>query len=155
MAMADDMYDSSPSEGPDPRDGAGDMNASGHDDAVSRQIGKWAEQLLQLDRRNNLLYFKLGRSAIGITSIAPDELDERLRRSRHGLKFPYVPPAQARRRGFATESDTNHTDDAVVRPGDMTTDREPTDLQRRLRNLQRKDRVSGRRSRASTFSSLL
>ena len=117
--MADDMHDSSPSEGPDPRDGPSDMNTSGHDDAVSRRIGEWAERRLQLDRRNNLLYFKLGRSAIGITSIAPDELDERLRRSRRGLEFPYVPPAQTRRRGFATESDTNHTDDAVVYPAEL------------------------------------
>ena len=136
----DDIHDSSPSEGPDPRDGSGDMNASGHDDAVSRQIGEWAKRLLQLDRRNNLLYFKPGRSAIGITSIAPDELDERLRGSQRGLKFPYAPPAQARRRGLAEQNDTNHTDDAVVYPGDMTTDCEPTDLQRRLRNLERKDR---------------
>ena len=116
------------------------MDASSHDDAVSRRIGDWAERLLQLDRRNNLLYFKPGRSAIGITDTTPDELDERLRRSRLGLEFPYAAPAKARRRGFATESDTNHTDDAVIYPGDMTTDCEPTDLQRRLRNLQRKDR---------------
>ena len=140
MAMADDIANSSPSEGPDPTVSLGDIGARDDDDAIARRIGEWAERLLQLDRRNYLLYFKLGRSAIGITSIAPDELDERLRRSRRGLEFPYVPPAQTRRRGFATESDTNHTDDAVVYPGDMTTDCEPTDLQRRLRNLQRKDR---------------
>ena len=140
VAMADDMHDSRPYEGPDPRDGSGNMNASGHDDVVSLRIGEWAKRLLQLDRRNNLLYFKLGRSAIGITDITPDGLDERLRRSRRGLEFPYVPPAQARRRGFAAQNDTNHTDDADVYPGDITTDCEPTDLQRRLRNLERKDR---------------
>ena len=116
------------------------MNTSGHDDAVSRRIGEWAERLLQLDRRNNLLYFKPGRRAIGITGITPDELDERLRRSRRGLKFPYVSPTPARRRGFAAQEDTDHTDDPVVHPGDIDTDCEPADLQRRLRNLQRRDR---------------
>ena len=138
--MADDMPSSSPSEDPNPTVGHGDLSASDHEDAIARRIGEWAKRLLQLDRRNNLLYFKPGRSAIGITSMTPDELDERLRRSRRGLEFPYAPTGQTRRRGFATQEDTNHTDDAVVYPGDMTTDCEPTDLQRRLRNLERKDR---------------
>ena len=51
-----------------------------------------------------------------------------------------MPPAQARRRGFAAQEDTDHTDDPVVHSGDMSTDCEPADLQRRLRNLQRRDR---------------
>ncbi len=117
-----------------------DISTTDHDDAISRRIGEWANRLLQLDRRNNLLYFKPGRSAVGITSITPDELDERLRRSRRGLEFPYVPPTQSRRRGFAAQEDTGHTDDPVVHPGDMSTNCEPADLQRRLRNLQRRDR---------------
>ncbi len=138
--MADDMPDSSPSEGPYPADGLGFMSTGDHDDAIARRIGEWAKRLLQLDRCNNLLYFKPGRSAVGITSIAPSQLDDRLRRSRRGLEFPYAPPAQSRRRGFATQDDPDHTDAPAVHPGDMTTDCEPTDLQRRLRNLQRRDR---------------
>ena len=138
--MADDMLNSSPSKGPNPTDGLGYTRTGDHDDAIARRIGEWATRLLQLDRRNNLLYFKPGRSAVGITSIAPTQLDERLRRSRRGLEFPYAPPAQSRRRGFATQDDPDHTDARTVRPGDMTTDCEPTDLQRRLRNLQRRDR---------------
>ena len=117
-----------------------DISASDHDDPIAGRISEWANRLLQLDRRNNLLYFKPGRSAVGITGISPDELDERLRRSRRGLEFPYVPPTRSRRRGFAAQADTDHTDAPVVHPGDMTTDCEPADLQRRLRNLQRRDR---------------
>ena len=138
--MADDIPNSSPSEGPDPTDGLGYMSTGDHDDAIARRIGEWAKRLLQLDRRNNLLYFKPGRSAVGITSVAPNQLDERLRRSRRGLEFPYASPAQSRRRGFATQDNPDHTDAPAVHPGDMTTDCEPTDLQRRLRNLQRRDR---------------
>ncbi len=138
--MADDIAKSSPSEGPDPTVSLGDIGARDDDDAIARRICEWADRLLQLDRRNNLLYFKPGRSAVGITSITPDELDERLRRSRRGLEFPHSPPAPTRRRGFAVQDDNNYTDDVVVYPGDMTTDCEPADLQRRLRNLQRRDR---------------
>ena len=139
VAMADDLLNLSSSDSPDVTDGLGDTNAGDHD-AISRRIGEWAKRLLQLDRRNNLLYFKPGRSAVSITGITPDELDERLRRSRRGLEFPYAPPAQSRRRGFGTQGDTDHTEDSAVQLGDMTTDCEPADLQRRLRNLQRKDR---------------
>lgn len=117
-----------------------DMCTSGHDDPVAERISEWANRLLQLDRRNNLLYFKPGRSAVGITSTRPGELDERLRRSRRGLEFPYVPPTKSRRRGFAAQEDTEHAEAPVAHPGDMSTDCEPADLQRRLRNLQRKDR---------------
>ena len=109
-------------------------------DPIAERISEWANRLLQLDRRNNLLYFKPGRSAVGITGISPDELDAQLRRSRRGLEFPYVPPTRSRRRGFDAQEDTGHTEAPVVHAGDMTTDCEPADLQRRLRNLQRRDR---------------
>ena len=127
MVMAGDMHDSIPFEGPDPKDGSGDMNASDHDDPIAERISEWANRLLQFDRRNNLLYFKPGRSAVGITRVSPDELDERLRRSKRGLEFPYVPPTRSRRRGFEAQE---NADAPVVHPGDMTTDREPADLQR-------------------------
>ncbi len=111
-----------------------------HDDAVAHRIGEWAKRLLQLDRRNNLLYFKPGRSVVGITGVLPDQLAGRLLKSRRGLKFPYTPPAPSRRRGFAPQDDPDHTDIPPVQPGDITTDCEPGDLQRRLRNLQSKAR---------------
>ena len=110
------------------------------DETTSRRIGEWAKRLLQLDRRNNLLYFKPGRSAVGITGVSPNNLNSRLRRSRRGLEFPYVPPGQRRRRGFNVESDEGSTNTQSVSSGDLETDCEPSDLQRRLRNLQRRDR---------------
>ena len=109
------------------------------DDIISRRIGEWQERLLQLDRRNNLLYFKSGRSTVGITGIEPDDLDRRLAGTRRGLSFPYVPPGRRRRRGFEP-SDDAEPDEPVVTPGDLQTDVEPADLQRRLGNLRRKER---------------
>ena len=111
-----------------------------HDDAVAHRIGEWAKRLLQLDRRNNLLYFKPGRSVVGITEILPDQLAEQLHKSRRGLQFPYVPPVPSRRRGFAIQDEPNHTNMPLVQLGDIATDCEPGDLQRRLRNLQSKAR---------------
>ena len=114
--------------------------ASDADGAIARRIGEWQTRLLQLNRRNNLLYFKPGRSAVGITEIAPDELDARLRRARRGLQFPHVNRRPTRRRGFAIEDGTQAHAEPEIRPGDLTTDCEPGDLQRRLGNLRRRDR---------------
>ena len=117
---------------------AGDKSGRGNDQVV-RLLADWAKRLLQLDRRNNLLYFKPGRSAVGVTGVASDQLVRRLHRSPLGLKFPYTPPLPRRRQGFATEDETG--DDApLVLPGDLTTDCEPADLQRRLTSLWRRNR---------------
>lgn len=86
-----------------------------------------------------MLYFKPGRSAVGITDITLDTLDKRLRRSRTGLRFTYVMPRK-RKRGFSTTSDAGRDEEPRVIQGDLSTDCEPADLQRRLRNLQRRDR---------------
>ena len=115
------------------------MTTRNNDDAIARRIGEWAERLLQLDRRNNLLYFKPGRSAVGIMGIAPDAIDAQLRRSRKGITFPYAPPTP-RRRGFDVQNAPDPADTPTVRRGDVETDCEPADLQRRLGNLRRKDR---------------
>ena len=40
-------------------------SVDGRDDRVARRISEWQTRLLQLDRRNNLLYFKPGRSVVG------------------------------------------------------------------------------------------
>ena len=134
-------------EAPTPREGGGgaggsdDGSDSSDADAVSRRIAEWQTRLLQLNRRNNLLYFRPGRSTVGITDIAPDELDDRLGRSRNGLSFPYAPPRPVQRSGFAGEDDP--ADEAADPPavgGDLTTDCDVADLQRRLRNLRRRDR---------------
>lgn len=113
------------------------MNA---EDVISERIGEWQTRLLQLNRRNNLLYFKPGRSAVGITNIALDELDARLGRSRIGLAFPYVTPFRRRRRGFRPPEKQQPAEKPKVSKGDLTTDCEVNDLQRRLGNLRRRYR---------------
>jgi len=133
-------------------DGTDDTNGDAHlgsepesadgttDDPIASRIGEWQTRLLQLNRRNNLLYFKPGRSAFGITGLGPDELYDRLRRSRRGLEFPYAPPP--RRRGRFAQDDESEEEPAapVSSPSDLTTDCEVVDLQRRLSNLRRRDR---------------
>ena len=134
-----------PDEFPNPGTSTGSSEGPGEtlgndERAIREKIGEWAKRLLQLDRRNNLLYFKPGRSAIGITNIPPDKLASRLRRSRRGLEFPYVPPGQRGRRGFDVDTDEDSAITPSVSSGDLETDCEAADLQRRLRNLQRRDR---------------
>ena len=140
MTTPDELSIQRSPEGPKSTAGPGEAPGNDHDAAIRERIGDWAKRLLQLDRRNNLLYFKPGRSAVGITSVSPNELDERLRRARRGLEFPYVPPFHSRRRGFVPQDESETTDGPTVQRGDLTTDCDPFDLQRRLRNLQRKDR---------------
>lgn len=95
--------------------------ASDADGAIARRIGEWQTRLLQLNRRNNLLYFKPGRSAVGITEIAPDELDARLRRARRGLQFPHVnrrPTRRRRVRNRGRHAGSCGTRDSAGRPDD-------------------------------------
>ena len=113
---------------------------AGADEVINQRIGEWQTRLLQLDRRNNLLYFKPGRSTVGITGVAADELVARLRRGRRGLRFPYTPERPVRRRGFAVEEADSEPAEPAVSAGDIETDCEVGDLQRRLRNLRRRDR---------------
>ncbi len=51
-----------------------------HSVKLAEVIGEWQTRLLQLDRRNNLLYFKAGRSAIRIIDTL--DLQRRLRNLR-------------------------------------------------------------------------
>ena len=102
---------------------------------VSERIGEWQNRLLQLGRRNQLLYFRPGRTAVGIIDTTPDELRTRLERSRSGLRFPYV---QRRSRRFADPG--KEAPDDLVREGDLATDCDAKDLQRRLFNLYKRDR---------------
>lgn len=127
-------------------DGSELVSVDERDDLIARRIREWQTRLLQLDRRNNLLYFKPGRSAVGITEIGPDELDRRLQTSRSGLSFTYAERRQARKggveqvpgRGDADEPGTEEGPRIIA--GELHTDCEPVDLQRRLRNLWRRDR---------------
>ena len=89
---------------------------------VSERIGEWQNRLLQPGRRNQLLYFRPGRTAIGIIDTTPDELRTRLERSRSGLRFPYV---QRRGRRFANPG--KEAPDDIVFKGDLATDCEAKD----------------------------
>ncbi len=61
------------------------------DEIVAAVMADWQKKLLQLDRRNNLLYFKPGR-AIEIVNATVDGLTEQLVASRNGLSFDFVEP---------------------------------------------------------------
>jgi very-short-patch-repair endonuclease len=103
---------------------------------ISTTIASWQTKLLQLDRRNSLLYFRGQRSSVGIIETGPDDLLDRLQRSRTGLKFPY---AEARRKaGSLSESDEERY---LIVPGDFEADIPAATLQKRLLSLYRKDRV--------------
>lgn len=109
---------------------------------ISKVIAGWQTKLLQLDRRNSLLYFRGQRGpqsksgAVGIVGTSPDELLERLQRSRTGLSFPYA--EQRTRTPDLSEDERARTD--LVRPGDLESDCAPVPLQPRLLNLHRKER---------------
>lgn len=96
---------------------------------------------MQLDRRNQLLYFKPGRSAVTVLAAGPDAFLERLLRSRKGLQFDFVPPRRSdRRSSFGSASDPPEGQPEQAIAGEIETDCPVLDLQRRLRNLQRRDR---------------
>src|SRR4051794_20719525 len=103
---------------------------------ISNVIAGWQTKLLQLDRRNSLLYFRGQRSSVGIVETSPDELLDRLQRSRNGLAFPY---AEQRRPAKAMTAGEKGSENYTV-PGDIETDIAPIPLQRRLLNLHRQDR---------------
>ena len=137
MATVDDTGDTNRAHSHASEPGGADGTT---DDPIASRIRDWQTRLLQLNRRNNLLYFRPGRNTVGITGFGPDELYNRLRRSRRGLEFPYAPPP--RRRGRLAEADEPEEEPAApVSPrADLATDCEVVDLQRRLRNLRRRER---------------
>ncbi len=89
----------------------------------------WKERLLQLDRRNTLLYFKPNR-AVRIVDRDPDQIVEELVSKRGGLAFDFVEP----RRKLAEPPERPD------RPGDLHSDLPLLDLQRRLGALRTRDR---------------
>ena len=104
-------------------------------------IGRWQQNLLDLTRRNRLLFFKPGKTVVRLLETEPDSLIEDLS-ARNGLSFDF-----AERKARPDSLSILHTDvekrdeesDVTVVPGDLTTDCAPLELQRRLRVLQRKD----------------
>ena len=113
---------------------------SEHSDKLAEVIGEWQTRLLQLDRRNNLLYFKPGRSAVQVVGTSPDVITEALISSRRGLSFDYAEQRTRWSRGVDSDEDQEEKAEPYVIPGDIRTEIDPLDLQRRLRNLRRKDK---------------
>lgn len=102
---------------------------------LSSTIHGWQERLLQLDRRNTLLYFKGGSTTVPIPTDSVDDLDTRLRQSRTGLTFPFaerlgrIPSSR-----FAVRPvEEAATPRVRVTPGDLSSSVEPLEPQRRLR----------------------
>ena len=118
------------------------MLSKATDEIVATVMADWQKKLLQLDRRNNLLYFKPGR-AIEIVNTTVDGLTEQLIASRNGLSFDFVePPRRGGRGSFSLDDDVDEEEEAepVVIPGEIDTLLTTPDLLRRLRTLRRKDR---------------
>ena len=126
------------------------------DSRIDAAIERWQSGLLQLNRRNNLLYFKgnpeqarteSGRRAtlhcVPITNFGPDEIDEYLQSARKGRTFDFA-GRRRRPRGVQvgpTSGDSARTDDDIeLQPGDLKTDIEPLPLQRVLHRLLKRER---------------
>ena len=125
-------------------------------EGVNASVARWQSQLLQLNRRNNLLYFK-GNTipkdpqssrrptvrCVPINRFKPDGVDDYLQRARRGRTFDYA-RRRRRRRSTKLEPATAEPVEAVadiefVR-GDLPTDVEPLALQRVLLRFLRKER---------------
>lgn len=114
-------------------------------DIVQATIAEWQNRLLQLDRRNNLLYFKQGaRSSVRILTDDVDDFVVTLSESKAGLDFDYGEPRSKKRVDpFAVDEELEPDADEpgpLIIEGDIRADCPPLDLQKRLRALRRKDR---------------
>ncbi len=114
-------------------------------DSTSNVVEGWQRRLLQLDRRNNLLYFKPGRTATLIADHSPDEIASLLDSSPRGLTFDYAEP-RSRPRGANrfqapnAQPEESEETEPYVREGDLQSDCTPPELQRKLGNLKRRAR---------------
>lgn len=121
-------------------------------DAVDAAVASWQSKLLQLDRRNNLLYFKgnpeqttpSGRSrstrCVPITNLDPNEVDEFLNR-RQKATFDMINTRQnpAEFDSQLTPNGSDQDDENII-SGRLKTDIEPRTLQGVLQRFLRKDR---------------
>jgi hypothetical protein len=112
--------------------------------AVVEAVRQWQTRLLQLDRRNALLYFAKGKRGVLIRGIEPHALLEQLAASRAGLAFAYAERVRAGN-GEIFEVPSAADDGAPesqvrVRPGDLDTDLAPLELQKRLSALSKRNR---------------
>jgi len=94
---------------------------------VSRAIAEWQKKLLQLDRRNNLLYFREGRSAVRFRDVLPTRIDAWLDSTQRTCRF-------------AELEDTGGKASRRTRVPRVATSLDEKELRRRLRALHRRDR---------------
>ncbi len=140
-----------PDELSDPTD-PGELIQESSDDIVGMAVATWQSKLLQLDRRNNLLYFKgnpeqvtpSGRSrstrCVPIINLNPDEVDEFLNQRRKAT-FDFVErKSNPRRFDSQLMSDDSDQNDERVIPGKLKTNIEPHTLQSVLQRFLKKDR---------------
>ena len=133
---------------PRPERPAGAANADVPASFVEAVSG-WQERLLQLDRKNHLLYFKPGRSAVLVarhtgesewTAHSADTITALLSTTR-SLSFDYVDPrTRLRRTAFdaaEAERQEEEFEPRVIR-GDLLSDCPTSELQRRLSILRRR-----------------
>lgn len=120
------------------------MSSASRQQAVIEAVRQWQTRLLQLDRRNALLYFAMGKRGVALQGMEPHALLEQLAASRSGLAFAYAERVRASS-GELFDVPSATEDEAPeprvrVRPGDLDTDLAPFELQKRLGALSKRDR---------------
>ena len=109
---------------------------------LTEVIARWQQRLLDLTKRNRLLYFKPGKTAVRITSHTPNELSEQLLAHPSGLSFDYAERRQSQEPLFPDPSSEQvevPDPEPDLTAVDLGTDCEVFDLHRRLKLLKRKD----------------
>ena len=113
-------------------------------DSFQERVSSWRERLLQLDRRNALIYFKPeSRSVLRIEGQTSDEIANLLdSKGAGGASFDYVEARRRRRTpgssGEASIDAEDADDNASIIPGELRGDCSSVELQRRLGNLRRR-----------------
>lgn len=120
------------------------MSSALRQQAVIEAVRQWQTRVLQLDRRNPLLYFAMGKRGVALRGIEPHTLLEQLAESRSGLAFAYAERVRAGSGELfdvpsATEDEATEPQ-VLVRPGDLDTDLAPLELQKRLGALSKRNR---------------
>lgn len=120
------------------------MSTASQQQAVIRAVRQWQTRLLQLDHRNSLLYFAMGKRGVTIRGQEPHVLLDRLASSRSGLAFAFAERVRAGS-GELFDVPSANEDEAPepqvrVRPGDLDTDLAPLELQKRLSALGKRNR---------------
>ena len=108
---------------------------------VADVLTGWQDRLLQLDRRNRLLNFRPGTTAVKIVDWLPDKIFASLSGNTAGLRFDYAEPPVSRNAGLTEQygiDEAEVEDPPLFVPGDLSSDCTPVELQRRLRNLMRR-----------------